>query len=62
VNRYVNTRCRERYELASDTRSNQSGLLREGLSGSRSVVQSGSSSSSSPIPMLFFYPVERYSQ
>lgn len=62
VNRYVNTRCRERYELASDTRSNQSGLLGGDLSGRSSVGQSVSSSSSSPIPILFFDPVRGLSQ
>jgi hypothetical protein len=62
VNRYVNTRCRERYELASDARSNQSGLLEGDLSGRKRVGQSVSSSSSSPIPMLFFDPVRGQSQ
>jgi hypothetical protein len=62
VIRYVNMRCRERYELASDTRSNQSGLLGGDLSGRRSAGQSVSRSSSSPIPILFFEPVRGQSQ
>src|SRR6266404_2129998 len=57
VKRYVNTRWRERYELASDTKSSQSGSLRRDLFGVWIVCQSGSSSSSSPMPMLFFEPV-----